>query len=358
MNEQKKMRYRVTLGIILFILYLLCVAEPLQTEFQLDPQWTIEVDKTPSSAFIDARGAPLIPFRLGNEMGYVTPDGLLVNATAFPYKAVISPHYYATFGANAQNTSYYNIRGEAQGTIRSAGFPWLDDDRLFLFPPGGNSFSQCDLNTGEPLWLYEGYTPVLAFASSPAGVVAGFADGSIAARTPFGEGFTKIVPGGSTYPVVLGADISADGRYVASISGLQRQRFILTELTGIANRVVYHEYFDRESNEPGLVYFSNNDEWVYFAQPGTLTALHCKTNKTHAMPIEGRALRIIESPETNLLFAFSRLRDGYAVYIIEDYSVLVGSFAFSAAHACIAAQGDALYVGKDNTLSKLRITRR
>jgi hypothetical protein len=36
----------------------------------------------------------------------------------------------------------------------------------------------------------------------------------------------------------------------------------------------------------------------------------------------------------------------------------VGSFAFDADHACIIAQGNALYVGKDNTISKLRITRR
>ncbi|MDR3284775.1 MAG: PQQ-like beta-propeller repeat protein [Treponema sp.] len=359
MKRQKKVVLTVTGGIVFSVLYILFAGKPLESGFQFNPQWTISIAESELHEGQPPISEPgrLLPFKLGQTMGYFTPEGNLCNATVFPYKAMISSHYYASFPENAENTLFFTPAGEAAGVIMGSGFPYFEDDRVYLFHPGGAAFSRYGGKDGAILWTHEDYAPVLAFASSTRGSAAGFADGSIIVHTPEGKQTTKIIPGGSAYPVILGVAISASGKRVASISGLQKQRFVLTEIENDANKVLYHEYFETDSNEQGLVRFSSNDRMVYFTQPEKLTVLDCASYTTAAIPMKGRVLSIIESRANNLVFVLTKESAVYSVYILENYNMPAGSFSFTAAHGFIRTFENALYIGKDDSISKLEISR-
>jgi hypothetical protein len=347
-------------GVVFVSLYVILAGKPLESEFQLDPQWTINIaenEDTETPEIISDKNR-LLPFKLGQIMGYFTPEGDIYNSTVFSYKAVISSYYYAPFSQDATNTEFFSRTGELVGRISGSGFPYFDDDRVYLFHPGGAAFSRCDSANGLILWTHEGYTPVLAFTSSAGGSAAGCADGSIIVHSPDGGKSTKIVPGGSAYPVVLGVDISSAGNRIASISGLQKQRFVLTEIGRGSNQVLYHEYFVNDSNEQGFVQFSSNDDMIYFTQPGKLTILDCTVYTTTAIPIKGNALSMIELPDNNLSFVLTKEKSTYYVYMLENHNMLVGSFSFEAEHAFIKVFENALYVGKDTSISKLAISRK
>jgi hypothetical protein len=355
MKKQRKRALWIIAGLLIVLFFIIVVARPLQTEFHFDPEWVINLttDTPDSTAAVESR----LYFKLGNSMGYFTPDGRLSRLITVPYKGVISSAFSAVFPANAENTPFTTPDGTIRGRLQGSGFPWFDEDRIFLFHPGGTAFSRC-FPDGTLAWSWEGFSPILAIASSPGGTVAGFADGSIVHLDAEGSKTTKITPGGSTYPVILGVDISSDGNLIASISGLQRQRFVRTELTGNTNRGLYHEYFDADSNQPGVAYFTTDDTHVYFAQPGRLTALDLQSLDATPLPLQGTVISVIESPVANLTFVLSRAGSTYWVYSIEDHNLLLGSFSFEATHACIRTHGSALYVGRDSTISKINISRK
>jgi hypothetical protein len=164
MKKQKRFLLGAVATVVFIILYIILAAKPLQNELQLDPQWTITigVDENTSTGRIISEQKTLLPFKLGQVMGYFTPEGELRQVTHFPYKAVISEHYYASFEENAEDTVFYTKDGNVVGTIKGSGFPYFDSDRVYLFHPAGSSFSKCD-DKGNILWTHEEYLPFLAF---------------------------------------------------------------------------------------------------------------------------------------------------------------------------------------------------
>ena len=43
----------------------------------------------------------------------------------------------------AKNTVFYNADGSKAGVIEASGFPYFEGDLVYVFLPGGCSFSKC-----------------------------------------------------------------------------------------------------------------------------------------------------------------------------------------------------------------------
>ena len=97
---------------------------------------------------------------------------------------------------------------------------------------------------------------------------------------------------------------------------------------------------------------------MYFAEPGKLTVLDSATYTATALPMKGSALSLLELPDTNLVFVLTKENTTYRVYMLENYNIPVGSFSFEAEYAFIRIFENALYVGKDTSISKLAISRK
>src|SRR5574344_291067 len=197
---EQKVPFIIPLCVIFSLLYIVLAIKPLGTEYQFIPEWTAKAvpsasqttsagtdSSVPAVALVQSSAdteksiraaayAGVIPFRLGQTLGYFTPEGGIFRVVTFPYKAAISSSCYATFGTNDGTIPFYDPSGTQAGTIAKSGFPYFDEDKMYLFLPGGNSFSQLG-DDGSVLWTYEGYAPVTAFDSSKSGCVAGLADG-------------------------------------------------------------------------------------------------------------------------------------------------------------------------------------
>lgn len=348
----------VILCLVLCIVYFFISSRPLGSELQFIPQWTIQV--TSRSAYGDPAGMEhtgYIPFKLGQNMGYVSPDGMIYNMTSFPFKAAISPYYYASYGSDASQIPFYAANGTEHGIINGTGFPYFSDNFIYLFHPGGNSVAEYD-QTGSLLWQFDGITPILAFSASQAGAVIGFADGIVAAFDHAGKQITQFEPGGSDYSIILGAAISDSGEYIACVSGIQKQRFVLTRQTGSIAKIVFHEFLPQDQYTPVFIMFSQDEDTVYFNYHDGLGVLSCTDGRFRHLPVQGQILDIVEFKEQDLLFALSYEDGQYHVYTIEKEANLIGKFSFAASAACIAGDGSSLYIGRDTSISRLDIQRR
>lgn len=349
----KKNLHIIAAGAVFCILYILLAVKPGSTELNLTPQWTAEIEKTQ----LPDETAELIPFRLGQNLGYFTDDGKVSLNVNFPYKAAISRNYYALFGGSNESASFFSAKGSSLGLIKIDGFPFFDDDRIYVTLPGGNAFCQCDVN-GVKEWQYEYYSPVTCFASGRNGCVAGFADGRLTAFDAVGNVTLDFTVEGSDYSVILGAGISPDGKTVAALCGQNRQRFIVARCEGSHSKIIFHEYVDDATVLQVPVKFSIDGKTVYYGCSNALGIVDLENLKSAKIKVSGYISQIEESPTNGFVYILSRAEGRYKVTVLEPFCNKAAEFSFDADSSFIQSRGDSLYVGRDRKISKLTVSRK
>lgn len=353
MKTKVKLNVLIPLAVLFCILYIFLALKPLGTELHFIPSWTEDITRTKPMK----EGDSLIPYRLGQNLGYFTEDGRIISTIAFPCKSTVTDTYYATFGLDNASTTVYTANGVPAGTISAYGFPFFDEDRIYMMLPGGCSFARYDA-AGTKLWDYESYAPITAFSSSKGGTAAGFADGSIVSFKDDGTIIQQYEPGGSDYPVILGVAISQDGTHIASVSGQHRQRFVIAEKSGNQSKIVFHKFLDKEQKKQLLVQFNKKDDTVYFDNDGSLGIVDTRSYAFSSVPIPGFIVQIEESSVDSLTFILSRKGKTYTISVLEPFDHIAGSFSFIADNAYIQVRGDALFVGKNNKISRITVARK
>ena len=352
---KKKRNFLISLCISLSLVYIILAARPLEHELQFSPQWTIDATKATVKATtenLEQKYENAIPFKLGQTLGYFTRDGDILNIVTFPYKAALSENAYALYGTNDKKIPFFRPDGTKIGEFAYTGFPFFMGESKYLFLPGGSSFAKMSAE-GELLWTFENYAPITAFSSSPAGCVAGYSDGSIISFTNTGAVDQKFTPGGSEFPIVLGAALSSSGNLIACITGQNEQRFIIAKKSGTHTEIIHHEYLEKETTRQKLVKFSSDESTVYFDSADGLGIVDCRTGKNRKIKTLGHIISIQEA--SNSMFVLSRNKNLYTVLVVEPFATAAGSFSFEANTAFIAVQDDNLFIGRDNTISKIKI---
>ncbi len=327
---------------------------PLQTELHLRPEWTRDILKTPDQIASEN----ILPFRLGNKGGYFTHSGKIVSVVDIPYKAVFSKNFYSLYSQDSQEISVQSPYGQTLCKIKAAGFPFIQQDRIFLFEPGGSAFAFVNKSSGNLEAEWEAAAPITAFNSSENGSVAGYADGQLLVFDKYGRKKIEVFPGGSDYPVILGADISDSGKMFACVCGLDPQRFVLYRDEVNYEKIIYHEFLKVNLTRQAKVHFSDNERYVYFDSIDALGVVDTKSGEAKRVPLSGTILDIQESPVDQSVFVLSRYaKKYYTITILEKWTEKAGQFSFEADSAFILADGNTLFVGRDNKISRLSISK-
>lgn len=352
--KNKKIAFAGLFCLAFTLLYLIFAAKPLGNEFQYEPEWEINI----SNPTLTESEKETYYFKLSNRIGFFDEDGKITHFLSYPQgaKASVSSDYYSVYDSSSTEVRFYNKDGTEQGQIKRSGFPFFQGNKIFIFLPGGSSFARCG-DRGDILWTYEGVMPVTAFSARENFCAAGFSDGTIKVfDCSTGEITLDYAPGGSDFPAVLGLDISKDGNYIASVSGQEKQRFVLARKENTQVKIISHDFLPDELTFQTLVRFSENEDTVYFNFKGGMGFLNMADNTINHIKIGSR---IISAEESNdQIFLLGKEGKTYTVYVIEKTNSLGGSFSFKADSAFIKAEGNSLFVGKDTSLSKIRIIKK
>lgn len=337
------------------IFYIVLSSRPLGKELHFIPQWTVDISR-PVKARLDdiTLFENSIPFKLGQMLGYITEDGAILQSTSFDYKATISSAYYAPYSTHSDSIAISIPQGEKIASIEKTGFPFFTEDGLYLFLPGGSSFSRIG-EDGSVLWTYESYAPITAFATSPSGCAAGFADGNVISFTNDGTIDQQFAPTGSKYPVILGIAMSKSGGMIACVAGLEQQRFVLAKKSGSHTEIIFHEYLQHEVTRQVPVMFSGNGKTVYYNEADGLGIVSTERRKSSHIALPGKILSLKESEANGNVFALSRQGNTCTVSLIEPFDTYAGSFSFEAESAYLAVKDNALFIGRDNNISRIDV---
>ena len=221
MKQKKHIGLALFLIIFISIIYIILAVKPLNKEYSFTPVWIIST----ANPVINNSGTKTKSyFHLGQTLGYFDDDS-----------------YYAIYDSEAKNTDFFNADGTKAGVIEASGFPYFKGNLIYVFLPGGCSFSKCS-ETGKTLWTFEGTFPITAFAAKENYTAVGLSNGTIKVlNNENGSTEIEFAPGGSDYPVILGIDISEDGQYIASISGHNHQRFVLSKREEKQQKIIFFQ---------------------------------------------------------------------------------------------------------------------
>lgn len=352
MKTKKHSHIYILLAIFFIIIYIILAAKPLGKEYHFTPQWRKSIAPTSNTAPVNTRQ---IYFKLGQTIGYFTEDGNITTFKTFPSKASISSEYYAIYNTEDSQIAFYNRQNQQAGILQAPGFPFFEEDRIYVFLPGGASFAKCD-SQGQVLWINENTIPLTAFSSKENFTTTGYADGSIKVfDNQNGNEALSFAPGGSDYKIILGLDISSDGTYIASVSGHNKQRFVLTKNESKQPKIVFHNYLNSDMNRQTVVRICDQDKRVLYNYDNYLGIYNIETQKNTAIKIDKIVIAIEETD--SLIFVLGKSGRQYTVYIIEKTDTLEGSFSFEADTAFIKTCNNNLYVGQDTSISKVKISK-
>ena len=175
MKTKKHVGLAIFLLIFFSIIYIILAAKPLNKEYSFTPVWKIS---TANPVLSNTSSKPQAYFHLGQTLGYFDSEGIISLYQTFPSKVSISNSYYATYNSEAKNTEFFNADGSKAGVIEASGFPYFSDNLVYVFLPGGCSFSKCS-ETGKILWTFEGTFPITAFVAKQNYTAVGLSNGSI-----------------------------------------------------------------------------------------------------------------------------------------------------------------------------------
>ena len=352
MKAKKHIGLALFLIIFISIIYIILSAKPLNKEYSFTPVWKIS---TANPVINSASSKNVSYFHLGQTLGYFDDDGNISLFKTFPTKVSISKDYFATYSTEANNTEFFKADGTKAGVIEASGFPYFSDNLIYVFLPGGCSFSKCS-ETGKILWTFEGTFPITAFAAKEKYTAVGLSNGTIKVLNNE-TGVTEIdfAPGGSDYPVILGLDISDDGQYIASISGHNHQRFVLSHREENQQKIIYHRFFEDDSPYRTIVHFSRDGKRIFYNFYNGLGIYNLENKTERTLELKDKLLSIEETDDLTILMG--KKKNTYTVSIIDNTDTLEGSFSFTADSAFIHASGNNIYLGKDNSISKISVSR-
>ncbi len=343
---------------IALIIYILTAVQPIDRGISLIPQWTVDVTPTSNTVFAQtAEDEILIPFKLGQRLGYITQDGELAYTHTFPSLATINRTQWASYGSQAENTPFFSAHDKPLGSITQAGYPFFTEYHNFVFLPGGLSFDKLN-RSGDTQWRYEGIAPITSFTTSETCVTAGFADGRLVRfNAETGAEDFSVYPQGSNYQIILGAAASNSGTFTACVSGIDDQRIVLYQYADGQNTIIWHQYLKGNLREGTLVQFSQDEKHLYFAEASGIAITDTATFQTTHIPLRNKVVQLYEIPEQNLTILLEKGTTSWTVDILENSVNLLGSFSFESSNASIFTQGNNLYIGRGETITKLEITR-
>lgn len=358
MQIKKNLRIIIIASLSFLLLYTFVAVRPLSKELQLTPQWTISILQSPAERVESAES--VLPFRLGQTMGYFTQDGQIALLESFPFHSTISSTYRTAYAPDSSRIpvhSFDSQKDEPDFYLEGAGFPYFSEDRMYILSPGGYGLSQHSREAGQ-LWQFEHSAPITTVSSSPAGTAVGYADGTVFIFSDTGELLQTFEPGGSGRSIILGAALSDSGSLLACVSGIDQQRFVLTQQRNGVNKVVFHTYLEGNLHEPVLVQFSDDEGKVFYACKNGVGIVDCRSFASTTIPLDGRLLAIQECPANKVVCILTKDGGRYNIYLIEGQGTLIGSFGFEASSAFIAIKDGGLYIGRDTTISKIDLNRK
>ncbi len=363
MAEKKRKKWLI-LSFVVFIVYLFVASSPIPEETVLINRWIVSTPQAGSEnrdqKVLPASTGTWIPFKIADRFGYFDPEGHFAFNQPIDNYVSLSSSLWAEYGSQDDQIDVHSFKDDGIIHLKNPhGYPFFADNKIFIVGNEQNSVESVD-NSGKVLWKYDFSAPITALDAESDLVLIGGLNGTIEVLNNQGKSIFSFEAGGSRIPVIVGARLSWDGKKIALISGIDRQRFILLERSGVPYKVSYHEYLTAGFRRPVFLTFIDRGRTVAFEREKGLGIFDISHRKSYTIPLDGSIVGMEEEGSSDRLFLLtSEEKDGRFNLIgigLPDTVILTSSFRGSTAF--IDRRENRLFLGNDKLLAAFDFIKR
>ena len=357
--------------LIVLCIYIFAAAAPLGQDIYFRPVWIRDITPDAAQAALEGleeekagdnpqaaaalfHGKTPKAFMTDSRFGYFTAEGEILRSSPIVMPVSASSAAWTEYRLDTSSTPIYRPDGSLITTIEEPGFVYIDEDRLYLFEPGGSAVKQYGTD-GKPIWRYLHTAPITAFHTTKSGAVIGFSDGKLVCLDPAGRTVFDFYPGGSDYQVILGAAISADGYFAACVCGLNQQRVVLISIDGNKYKVIHHRYLTGDLRRQVFVDFDETGRNAVFECSEGIGFIDCERLVSGIIPQQGTVLASGQFPYKNIMAVVSQQDRLSTLSLVEAPAYILGKTAFASKSAFLMQEQQTLYLATDTKLARIDI---
>jgi hypothetical protein len=318
------------------------------------PEWLVTESSLPGMPKGQGPGVGLVT---GSTIAFFEADGDVVGSSRIEDRVALGADAFALYSTAGEAADVYSGSVDKVFTIRERGYPFFINDRVFLAKPGMAGIAEYS-RTGNRLFSYDARSIITCVAANSDVVALGTLDGEIVVIGPDGMERFAFKPGGSRIEVVVGIAISGDGRRLAAVCGVDRQRLVVLDRFEAEYRVIKHRYLEDEFKERVAVYVSDDGRYVFSQTGSGFDMLDADLGAEYrlSLPGPGRFARVDVARSVAIVASDTREGSSYRVFALPDR--LIASFSFPGSAAMTRMDGDALYFASSEGMAKLRFKER
>jgi len=367
---KEKIKYWITLTLVLFIVYTILAAQPVPEETILTPRWLSSLTTDYAASFDDAgeeaEEEKKYPFVLGDQFGYLNARGVAAAHQLRKSYVAIAEDRWAEYDGtpgiidvrDPNNQRLLTINAGAEAGAGGENYPFFLDNRTFLLGGMGNSLSLL-AEDGKVLWTYDFAAPLTCIDAASGLILTGSLDGAVELLDLEGRRAFFFEPGGSRLAIILGCRLSADGSHMAVVSGVDDQRFLFLERSGESYKVVYHEFLEDGFRHAVHIAFVDQDRLVAFERQGGLGIYDIKAREGRRLDLPGTLLRMDEEGGAGLLFCVNSLGDRRQELVaVRLPGEVIFKAPFWSDDVFLRRAGDNLFVGGGSTIAAFKLHQR
>jgi len=286
--------------------------------------------------------------------GFFSEDGTILRTEIFKDRISASASAWVRYAGKAETSNIYSPEGKLLFTVNRAGYTHIEEDRIYLFEPGGSTV--CKYGNGkEPIWRFSHTAAITAFNSSASGTIIGYSDGKLVCIDHSGNTVFSFYPGGSNFQIITGAAISDDGKTAVCICGLERQRVVLINISGTHYKIIHHEYLQKDSHKRSFAEFDKKGRFAVFESGDGIGIIDCIKLKIFFINEYGKIIGIGSHPEKDFLTILFQEENICTLAAIRPPDYVIGKTKFNAKSAFLIQDKDRIYLGADTKITAFEI---
>ena len=353
MPLKDRIRLIVVGSVVIFLLYFLIASKPITKDLYFLPLWSSSIEnEIDVSTSVKNENIKVYPFLMKNKFGYFSDDGKIIMSREIVDKVSASANYWCQYGKDAKETTIYGPFGNPVTTIKAVGFIHIVKDRIYLFMPGGYGLAEYNVN-GERLWKYEHTAPITAFHSTQQGVVLGYSDGRVAYLNKDGSEVFNFYPGGSAYQVISGVALSNNGKFIACVSGIEKQRILLVHVMAHHYKIVKHEYLKGNLYRQVFVSFDDDSSCAVFESSDGIGIIDCKSYQIQFIDEKEKIVDVWD--DKKLMTILTQQNDRCKLIVVEKPFKKIATTTFNASETFLLQDKNKLFIGSNLKISAVAI---
>ncbi len=256
----KKKRKKISL-LALLLLYILFAPEKENYALKILPAWQANLQEQNKSDNIDK--SPVIPFRVEKKFGYITESGSISYIDEIFYNVTQNNNYFINYSTITDNLIINKNDGSFSSNLKTAGFPFFIDERLFIISANSKIISEWN-SEGENLFTFENESELISCDANKNTLVAGFIDGTITVADKERKAEKLLIPELSRINAVYGISVSDSSDFIAMITGIDPQYMIVMKKKNNQYNRFYTYQFSENLRHSRYISFFNNDRYLCF----------------------------------------------------------------------------------------------